>query len=72
MAPRFLTLADVAEQLQISTAAVRNLVNSGELRAIQIGGRGLWRVEEAAFQEFIDTQYAASQKKVTDGIAVTD
>lgn len=38
--PRFLTLADVAEQLQINSPAAYALVRSGELKAIQVGGRG--------------------------------
>jgi excisionase family DNA binding protein len=59
--PRFLTLADVAEQLQISSAAAYALVRSGELPAIQVGGRGQWRVEEAKFEEFIQQRYAAAQ-----------
>ncbi|WP_240484222.1 helix-turn-helix domain-containing protein [Pseudarthrobacter sulfonivorans] len=37
--PRFLTLADVAEQLQINSPAAYALVRSGELKAIQVGGR---------------------------------
>ncbi|HSL37720.1 MAG TPA: helix-turn-helix domain-containing protein, partial [Arthrobacter sp.] len=44
--PRFLTLADVAEQLQINAPAAYALVRSGQLKAIQVGGRGQWRVEE--------------------------
>ncbi|MCU1573313.1 MAG: excisionase family protein [Micrococcaceae bacterium] len=59
--PRFLTLADVAEQLQISSAAAYALVRSGELPAIQVGGRGQWRVEEAKFEEFIQQRYAATE-----------
>ena len=38
--PRFPTLADVAEQLQINSPAAYALVRSGELKAIQVGGRG--------------------------------
>ncbi|HSN37676.1 MAG TPA: helix-turn-helix domain-containing protein [Arthrobacter sp.] len=38
--PRFLTLADVAEQLQINAPAAYALVRSGQLKAIQVGGRG--------------------------------
>ncbi len=59
--PRFLTLADVAEQLQISAAACYNLVHSGELPAFQIGGRGQWRVDEARFEEFIEARHAAAR-----------
>ncbi len=37
---RFLTLADVAETLNISSAQAYALVRSGDLRAIKVGGRG--------------------------------
>lgn len=59
--PRFLTLADVAEQLQISAAACYSLVRSGQLPAIQIGGRGQWRIEETKFEEFIQRRYAEAE-----------
>ncbi|MBW4095316.1 MAG: helix-turn-helix domain-containing protein [Acidobacteria bacterium] len=65
--PRFLTLADVAEALQISAAAAYALVRSGELPAIQVGGRGQWRVEESKFQEYIDAGYASTAEKVVQG-----
>ena len=39
-APRFLTLGEVAEILNTSSAQVYALVRRGELRAIKIGGRG--------------------------------
>lgn len=38
--PRFMTLPQVAEDLAISQAQAYALVRSGELPAIQIGGRG--------------------------------
>src|SRR4051794_41708632 len=40
---RFMTLADVAEVLNISVSQVYALVRSEQLRAIKIGGRGQWR-----------------------------
>lgn len=57
MAPRFLTLADVAETLNISAAQTYALVRSGDLPAIKIGGRGQWRVEASALEEFISRKY---------------
>ena len=55
-APRFLTLSDVAEELQVSLSQVRALVRSGELPAIQIGGRNQWRIERTRFEEYINEQ----------------
>ncbi len=55
--PRFMTLADVAEVLNISTSQVYALVRNGELAAIKIGGRGQWRVERAQLEEYIGRMY---------------
>ena len=54
--PRFLTLADVAEVLNTSSAQVYALVRRGDLPAIKIGGRGQWRVERAALEDYIERQ----------------
>jgi excisionase family DNA binding protein len=56
--PRFLTLADVAEVLNTSSAQVYALVRRGELPAIKIGGRGQWRVESVQLEKFIEKMYA--------------
>ncbi len=62
--PRFLTLADVAEQLQINAAAAYALVRSGELKAIQVGGRGQWRVEEKMLEQYIEERYAEAGRMI--------
>ena len=54
---RFLTLADVGEVLNISSSQTYALVRSGELPAIQVGGRGQWRVESAKLEEYIAGAY---------------
>ncbi len=56
--PRFLTLADVAEVLNVTVRQVYALVRSGELRGIQIGGRGQWRIENDQLEDYIARQYA--------------
>ena len=56
--PRFLTLADVAEVLNTSSAQVYALVRRGELAAIKIGGRGQWRVEAVELEAYIQRAYA--------------
>lgn len=55
--PRFITLADVANILNIAPAQVYTLVRSGELAAIKIGARGQWRVEACELEKFISSQY---------------
>ena len=56
-AERFLQLTDVAEILNISSSQTYALVRSGELPAIKIGGRGQWRVERTALEEYIQRCY---------------
>jgi excisionase family DNA binding protein len=54
---RFLTLADVADVLNISASQTYALVRSGELEAIKIGGRGQWRVEASVLEDYIAKAY---------------
>ncbi len=64
--PRFLTLADVAEVLNTSSAQVYALVRRGDLAAIKIGGRGQWRVEAEKLEEYIQRMYADAERFVAD------
>ena len=63
--PRFLTLSDVAETLNISSAQTYALVRSGELPAIKVGGRGQWRVEAQALEAYIENMYAQTREFVS-------
>lgn len=63
MAPRFLTLADVTEILNISAPQAYALVRSGELPAIQIGGRGVWRVEATELESYIQRMYEQTRAR---------
>ncbi len=64
--PRFLTLADVAEVLNTSTAQVYALVRRGDLPAIKIGGRGQWRVESSELENYIQRMYAEAREFVSN------
>ncbi len=63
MSPRFLTLADVTEVLNISAAQAYALVRSGELPAIQIGKRLQWRVEATELEAYIERMYAQTRAR---------
>lgn len=67
MSPRFLTLADVADVLNISLSQARALVRSGDLKAIQVGGRNQWRVEAAELEAYIQRMYARTQERIAAG-----
>lgn len=65
MQKRFLTLADVAETLNITMAQTKALVRSGALPAVKIGGRGIWRVEASMLEDYIDRMYAQTRETIT-------
>jgi excisionase family DNA binding protein len=60
--PRFLTLPDVADVLNISTSQAYALVRNEELEAIKIGGRGQWRVERAKLEDYIQRMYVETRE----------
>lgn len=64
--PRFLTLADVAEVLNVTVRQVYALVRSGDLKGIQIGGRGQWRIENDQLEDYIARQYARADNDVRE------
>ena len=63
VAARFLTLADVQELLSISQVQACSLVRSGDLPAIQVGGRNQWRVEASELEAYIQRQYASTRER---------
>jgi excisionase family DNA binding protein len=64
--PRFLTLADVAEVLNISASQTYALVRSGDLEAIKVGGRGQWRVEREKLESYIARMYDQTRQFVAE------
>ena len=68
MAPRFLTLTDVTEILNVSPQQARALVVSGDLPAIQVGGRHVWRVEATELEKYIERMYAETRARTGRGV----
>lgn len=63
---KFMTIADVAEYLAVSAGQVRTLIQNGELPAIQVGGRGQWRISEDELDAYIQRGYEATRRKVEE------
>ena len=59
-------MEDVAEELNVKLPQVRALVKSGELPAIQIGGRGMRRVERVALENYIQERYAQAREDIAN------
>lgn len=50
---RFLRPEEVAEVLNVSESQVYTLMRDGELEAVKIGRRGVWRVAPEALERYI-------------------
>lgn len=59
---RFLTLADTAELLSITTSQAYSLVRSGELPAIKVGAGGQWRIERDVLESYIQAMYEQTRR----------
>ena len=65
--PRFLTLKDVADVLNVSSRQVRTLLLAGDLRGIQVGGRCEWRIEHDELENYISRQYERTEQLIAQG-----
>lgn len=52
---KMLYVAEVAERLELTEQAVRDLIEEGTLHAIDVGGGGrkFWRIPVTAFERFV-------------------
>lgn len=64
---RFLSLAEVADELATSIAQVTALVHRGDLRALKLGGRGQLRVQRSDLEMVIESAYAETVRHL-DGM----
>lgn len=54
MADTFYTIEEIARMLKVSEAKVRQLIQSGELEAIQVGRQ--YRITKEAFEDYVRRQ----------------
>jgi excisionase family DNA binding protein len=64
---RFLTIEQVAEELAVGAPTVRMLLKTGELRGIQIGSKGIWRIATRDLQDYIERTYLMTAERITAG-----
>ena len=60
--PRFLTLEDVAIYLNITGSQAYALVRSGDLPAIKVGGRGVWRVDRKQLEAYVERLHRQTEE----------
>lgn len=61
---RFLTIENVAAELNITTTQSYALLRAGTLPALKIGGRGMWRVERTVLEAWITDTYGITEAYV--------
>jgi excisionase family DNA binding protein len=61
---RFLTIADIADVLNIGVGQAYALVRSGELPAIKVGAGGQWRIERSSLESYIDAKYEETRRSI--------
>ncbi|CAB4808687.1 MAG: helix-turn-helix domain-containing protein [Actinobacteria bacterium] len=57
---RFMTPEEVADVLRVSISQVYTLMRSGQLNAVKIGKRGVWRVSPNALNTYVSALEAAA------------
>lgn len=63
---RFLTITEVAEELNTSAAQVYALVRGGALRALKMGGRGQWRIGRQDLEDYIAKTYRYTEQWIAE------
>lgn len=53
--PRYLTVAEVANDMRVSTMTVYRLIKSGELAAVRVGKS--YRIRVTDLDKFLDSRY---------------
>lgn len=64
---RFLTPSQVAEELNVKPNQVHALIKAGELRALQVGGRGMWRIGRQDVEDYIEAAYRRTAERIAAG-----
>lgn len=70
--PRFLTIAQTAEELNVKVTQIRLLLKAGELRGLQVGGRGLWRIGRQDLEDYIAEAYWKTADRIAAGVIDED
>ncbi|QDG89072.1 helix-turn-helix domain-containing protein [Pseudarthrobacter sp. NIBRBAC000502770] len=64
---RFLTPTQVAEELNVKPNQVHALIKAGDLRAFQVGGRGMWRIGRQDLEDYIAEAYRRTAERIAAG-----
>ncbi|MUK03260.1 excisionase family DNA-binding protein [Vibrio cholerae] len=57
-------MQQAGEELNVQRTTVMGLIKTGELPAIQVGGRGQWRIERTKLEDYIATAYERARVEI--------
>ncbi|WP_421094109.1 helix-turn-helix domain-containing protein [Pseudarthrobacter sp. CC4] len=60
-------MSQAAEELNVNQNQIRALPSSGELRGIQVGGQGLWRIGASDIEDYIAEAYRRTAERIAAG-----
>ncbi|MDO5863441.1 MULTISPECIES: helix-turn-helix domain-containing protein [Paenarthrobacter] len=60
---RFLTIEQVAEELNMTAVQIRALLKAGDLRGIPVGGRNVWCIGATDVEDFIAEAYQRTAER---------
>jgi excisionase family DNA binding protein len=60
-------LAQVADELNVKQSLVQGLIRTRELRAFQVGGRGMWRIGRQDVEDYIAEAYRRTAERIDAG-----
>lgn len=69
---RFLAIEQAAEELNVNPNQSRALLRSGELRGIQVDGRGVWRIGANDVEDSIAEAYRRTAERIAAGEVADD
>lgn len=60
-------MEQVAEELSVGVPLVRRLLGTGDLRGLQVGGRGMWRIGAQDLEDYIAQAYQKAANDIAAG-----
>lgn len=57
----------MADELNVKPNQVHALIKAGELRALQVGGRGMWRIGRQDVEDYIAEAYRRTAERIATG-----
>ena len=53
--------------MNVKQSLVQGLIRTGELRAFQVGGRGMWRIGRQDVEDYIEQAYRRTAERIAAG-----